>query len=154
MVNEGTNDQDFAVGTSSSNAVINENVLNVKNLERCFNEGIDREMNNNVDTIEDRIQNAILTAVDNIVAPKIELAIRSINTSSVQDATSVIANSERGEHVGIDASFQNVSGNNIVQHVPNGIDETRNNLPDEESELSVPKTRFEQQTHTNHNRAC
>ena len=43
---------------------------------------IDREMTNIVDTVEDRTQNAILTAIDSIVAPKTELAIRSINTSS------------------------------------------------------------------------
>ena len=29
-------------------------------------------MNNIVDTVEDRIQNAILTAIDSIVAPKID----------------------------------------------------------------------------------
>ena len=39
-------------------------------------------MSNIVDTVDDRIENAILTAIDSIVAPKIELAIRSMNTSS------------------------------------------------------------------------
>ena len=58
-------------------------------------------MSNIVDTVEDRIQNAILTAFDNIVAPKIELAIKSINASSGRDVTSVTVNSKRGEHVGI-----------------------------------------------------
>ena len=52
-------------------------------------------MSNIVDTVEDRIQNANLTAIDNIVAPKIELAIRSINASSGRDTTSVSASSER-----------------------------------------------------------
>ena len=92
MVNEGTNDRDFTVGTSSNNIAINESTVNVKTLEKCFNERIDREMSNVVDTVEDRIQNAILTAIDNIVALKIELAIRSINASSGRDATSVTAN--------------------------------------------------------------
>ena len=82
MVSEGTNDRDFTVGTSSNNIAINESTVNVKTLERCFIERIDREMSNIVDTVEDRIQNAILTAIDNFVAPKIELAIRSINASS------------------------------------------------------------------------
>ena len=82
MVNEDTNDRDFTVGTSSNNAVVNESTMNVKTLERCFNEIIDREMSNLVETVEDRIQNAILTAIDNIVAPKFELAFRSINASS------------------------------------------------------------------------
>ena len=56
-------------------------------------------MSNIVDTVEDRIQNAILTAIENIVAPNNELAIRSKNASSGRDVTSVTAISERGERV-------------------------------------------------------
>ena len=149
MVNEGTNDRDFTVSNSSNNTAVNESAVNVKTLERCFNERIDREMSNVVDTVEDRIQNAILTAIDNIVAPKIELAIRSINASSGRDVTSVTANSERGERVGINASFENASENNILR-VSNVNDETRQNIPDEVSELSVPGTRFDRQPQTDH----
>ena len=97
VVNEGTNDRDFTVGTSSNNKTIIESTMNVKTLERCLNERIDREMIDIVDTVEDGIPNAIVTAIDNIVAPKIELAIRSINASSGRDVTSVTANSERGD---------------------------------------------------------
>ena len=100
VVNEGTNDQDYTVGTSNVSSIVNENALNVKTSERCFIERIDRKMNNIVETVEDRIQNAILTAIDNIVAPKIELSIKSINASSGRDMTSVSANSERKEHTG------------------------------------------------------
>ena len=77
VVNKGTNDRDFTVSTSSNNTAVKESTVNVKTLERCFNKKTDREMSNIVDTVEDRIQNAILTAIDNIVAHKIELAIRS-----------------------------------------------------------------------------
>ena len=124
VVNEGTNDRDFTVGTSSNKAAINENVVKVKTLERCFNERFDKEMSNIVDSVEDRIQIAILTAIGNIFAPKTELAIRSINESSGRDVTRVTANSERREHVGINASFEN--------------------------ELSVPETHLDRQTHTHH----
>ena len=150
VVNEGTNDQDFTVGTSSNNSVGIGNTMNVKTLERCFNERIDREMSNIVDTVEDRIQNAFLSAIDNIVAPQIELAIRSMNASSGRDMTNVAANSERGEHVGINAFFENASENNNIQQVLNGNDETRNNVPDEVSELTVPGARFDPQKHTHH----
>ena len=95
MVNEGTNDRDFTVGTSSNNIALNGNAMKKKTLERCFNERIDRELSSIVDTVEDRIQNAILTGIDKIFAPEIELAIRSINASSGRDVTSVSANSER-----------------------------------------------------------
>ena len=151
VVNKSTNDQDFTVSTTSNNTAVIESTVNVKTLERCFNERIDREMNNIVDTVEDRIQNAILTAIDNIVAPKIELAIRSKNASSGRDVTSVTANSERGERVGINASFENASENNNILRVSNVNDETRQNIPDAVSELSVPETRFDRQTHTHHN---
>ena len=96
VVNEGTKDRDFTVGTSSYNTAVNESMVNVKTLEMCFNKRIDREISNIVDTVQDRTQNATLTAIDNIVVPKIELQMRSINASSGRDVTSVTANSERG----------------------------------------------------------
>ena len=150
LVDESTNDREFAVSTSSINITVNESTANVKTLERCFNERIDKEMNNIVDTVADKKQNAFLTAIDNIIAPKIELAIRSINASSGRDMTSVTANSERGEYVGINASFENASGNNNTLHVSNVNDETRHNIPDEVSELSSPEAHFGGQAHTHH----
>ena len=124
--------------------------MNVKTSERCFNERIDREMSSIVDTVEDRIQNAILTAIDNIVVPKIGIAIGSINASSGRDASSVKANSERGEHLVISASFENASGNNNVLNVSNVNDGTLHNISDEVSELSVPETHFYRQTLIHH----
>ena len=150
VVNESTDDRDFTVGTSNNDSVVNGNAMSVKTLERCFNERIDREMSNIVDTVEDRIQNAILTAIENIVAPKIELAIRSINASSGRDATSVSINSERRERVGINASFENASKNNDTLDASNVNDETRHNNPDEVSQLSVPETPFDRQARTHH----
>ena len=91
VVNEDTNDRVFTVGTSSNNSAINENAMNAKTLEGCSIERIDREMSKNLDTVGDRIQNAVLTAIDSIVAPKIELAIRSINASSGRDVTTLVA---------------------------------------------------------------
>ena len=43
MVNEGTIDRTYTVGTSSNNKVVNESTVNVKTLEWCFNERIERE---------------------------------------------------------------------------------------------------------------
>ena len=150
VVNEGTNDQDFTVGTSNVSSIVNGSVANVKTWERCFNERIDKEIANIVDTVEDRIQNAILTAIDNIIAPKIELGIRSINASSGRDVASVSVNSERREQVGISAPFESASGSNDTLGISKVNDETRNNFADEVSELSVPETHFDRQSHTHH----
>ena len=99
-------------------------MVDAKTLERCFNELIDREMGNIIDTAKDRIQNAILTAFDSNITPKSELAIRSINASSGRDAISITANSERGERIGITASLKNVSERNNTLHVLKTNDET------------------------------
>ena len=64
--------------------------------------------------------------------------------------TSVSANSERREHVGINAPFENATGNNDTLDVSNVNDETRHNIPDEVSGLSVPETHFGRQPHTHH----
>ena len=150
VVNENTNDQDFTVGTSNISTAMNKNAMTVKTLERCFNERIDREMNNFVDMVEDRIQSAILAAIHNIVAPKIELSIRSLNAFSGRDVTSVSANSECKEHAGIGASFENASENNNTIGVTSLNDEARRNSQDGASELSVPGTQFDRQSHIHH----
>ena len=63
VANEGTIDRGFTVGFSSINIANIESTKNLKTLERCFNERVDKEMSNIVDTFEDRIQNATLTAL-------------------------------------------------------------------------------------------
>ena len=73
-----------------------------------------------------------------------------MNASSGRDATSVSASLERREHVGINAPFENASENSNILRVSILNDETRQNIPDEVSELSVPETRFDRQPHTHH----
>ena len=129
-VNVGTADQEFTFGNSNSNLATNENLVNVKTLERFFIERIDKQKGDIVDTVEDKIQNAVLTVIDSIITPKIELAFRSITAFSGRDATSVMVSSERGEHIGITATFGNISQSNNTAHVFNTNDDTRNNIPD------------------------
>ena len=149
-VNEATSDQEFTVGNSDGGETVNGNVANVKTSERCFNERIDMEMGNFVDTVEDRFQNPILTGTDSIITPKIKLAIRPLNASSGREGTSVTASSARGEHKWITASLENVSGRNNTLHVLNINDETRNKLLIEVSDLSVPDTHFDRKPQTHH----
>ena len=54
VADESTNDRGFTVGTSSRNSANNENAMNVKTLEMCFSERIDREMSNIVDAVKKR----------------------------------------------------------------------------------------------------
>ena len=93
-------------------------------------------MGNIVDTVEGRIQNAMLTEIDNLRTRKIEFLVRSINSSSEQDAASVTANSEREECIRNTASSEIVSERNNTFHALNTNDETLGDIPEEVSELS------------------
>ena len=105
-------------------------------------------MGNIGDTFEDRILNAILTAIDNIITPRIELADRPRKTLSGQNVASVMGNLERGEPVEITASFDTLSERNNIFHESGVNDETRRNAPDEVSDLSVSGTHFDRQSRT------
>ena len=102
---------------------------------------------NSVDTIEDRIQYAILTAIDSIIDPEVELGNSSMNACSGQDATSVTANSECEEHKGITATFEEVSEGNDSIHVCSTIDETQHYISVNLGKLSVPGTIFHRLPH-------
>ena len=72
-------DQEFIVNNGLSNLAANENLVNVRTFETCFYQRIDMGMANIVDMVEDRTEDAILSANDCFITPKIELAIRSKN---------------------------------------------------------------------------
>ena len=95
---EFTGYQEFINDKHFSKLSFKENSVYVKTPEICLIKGIGREMGINVDNVEDRIQNAILTAIDDNITPKIELAIRSQIASCGRNATSSSVNSERGQH--------------------------------------------------------
>ena len=146
VVIEGTADQEFTIKNPGSTFAANENLGNVKTLERCFIEKIDKKTGIIVDTIEYRIQKVFSTAIDTIFTPKIGLGVNSLKASSERDATNVMANSERGECIGITFPFENISERNNTLHVVKTNAETQNNIPDEVSELSVPGTHFDRHT--------
>ena len=125
--------------------------MNVQVLERSFTDRILLEMSNVVEMVENRIQSAILTTVDNFVTPIFESAVRSINASSA----SVTANLEPGKPLVITASFENISNRIKTFHGLNANDETRGSIPFPELEavFSVPRTHFDRQSPTRHSNA-
>ena len=103
-------------------------------------------MDNVVDTVKHKIQNAI----DSLITTKIELAVGLIYASFGRDATSVTANTERGEYEGIFVSFENVFERNDTLQVFNVNDENQTNIPEDVSELSVSVTLSDRQPHIHH----
>ena len=105
-------------------------------------------MGNNVDTVEEKIQNAILTTIVIVSTPTAEIAFRLRNASSGRDATNVTSNSERAECMRITASSENVSERNNTFRVLKTNVEARNIVPDEVREVTNSGINFDQQPHT------
>ena len=54
-----------------------------------------KAFDNAVLTVENRMNDGILTAMDNVVNPRVEMAVRSITVSSGQGTSSMIQNPDR-----------------------------------------------------------
>ena len=54
-ISEGTGDHEHTVDNPGSNLTANENFVNVRTLERCFNGGIHRENRSIVDLVENGV---------------------------------------------------------------------------------------------------
>ena len=101
VVNNSLADREFSFKFNDHLAVTIENTVVVQTMLITLTARTAREMGNAVETVEDRIQNAILAAMDNVITPRIELALRSLDASSGQEAASVTSTLDRREQVGL-----------------------------------------------------
>ena len=124
-------DWELTINNNNSPSIANENAMDVQMLEKNITDGITREKSNVVETVEGMIQNAILSAMDNNITVRIELALRSMNASSGRDVASVTANSERGEQVRVCAFYKIVPESNSSFRQLSLTDETGRCSPDE-----------------------
>ena len=121
-VHSGVIDPEFTTGNINRLVSTNENAIDFQILETSPSYRMVREI---ISALDSMIHNAILTDVDNFTTPGFELAIGSMNASSGQDITSVIANSEGEARIGIITSSENVSDRNNIFHEFNISDDYR-----------------------------
>ena len=75
-VNGTQADREFTVHNFDNLVVANKNTVDVQGLKRSLTDGIAREMGDNVKSVEDRMQNTILEALDNYITTWFELSVR------------------------------------------------------------------------------
>ena len=76
-------------------------------------------------TVENRVHEAILTAMESLVIPGVEIAIKSVNASSGRDADSVVPDPDQRDFSGNIESLQMIASNRINSNTDlNKIDET------------------------------
>ena len=90
-------------------------------------------------------------AIDNGIIARKKLASMSIEASSGPvDSISVKVNSEPGQRIGITPSLEIVYERKNTLHVLKINVETRINIPEKVSQLSVPGTHFDKEPRTHH----
>ena len=147
-INNNLADQAFTANKITTAELANENIVDVQTLGISLTDKIFRQMGIIAQAVEDRIQSAFLTAMNNFVITRIWSAVRSLNASSGQDLASIAAISEQ---IGIIVSFANLSDKSITFHESNIVIETRGYSSRESSKFPVPETHFDGQSHTHHN---
>ena len=62
----------------------------MQTVERSITDIMYCEVDNNVGTVKTRVHEAIVAAVDNLVIPRVELAIKSVSAASGWDTGGVV----------------------------------------------------------------
>ena len=80
-------------------------------------------------TVETRVQDGVLTAMENLVIPRVELAMKSTNASFGRNAVGNVLEPDRRDSSGKIEGLQMTTSSRINLHTDlNRIDETRGNI--------------------------
>ena len=146
-----TTDSDLASNATKGLAQVSNSQLDMHTFEENFVGKVQSEIDSVLTTVESRIQDAALLAIENLVIPRVELATKSINASSGRSVYGIVLDPDRKDFSGNTESLKMAASSSINSHKDlNRIDETRGNITIEGSDLLVNEKNFDRQTHTHH----
>ena len=103
-------------------------------------------------TFESRIQDTVLTAIESLVTPRVELAMKSTKESSGRCVDGNVLEPDHRDFSGKIEGLKKAASSRINSHTDsNKIDETRGYITVEEGYLLVNDKNIDRQTHTHHN---
>ena len=112
----------------------------VHTLEENIVSKVRREGDNVMTSVETRVQDAILTAIKNLVIPKVELAMKSANAPSGRSVDGIVLERDQRDFLGNIEGLRLTASSRRNSHTElNRIDETRGNITVEEGDLLVNK---------------
>ena len=127
-------------GTSSDNASnlaqINYPQVDVLTLEENIVSKVRSEEDNVMTSVETRVQDVVLTAIENLVIPKVELAMKSANAHPERSFDGNVLEPDQKDFLGNIEGLQMTGSGRINSDTDlNRIDETRGNITVEEGDL-------------------
>ena len=111
--------------------------------EKNFTDGVTSEVDSVMTTVETRLHDAVLTAIESLVVFRIELAMKKVNASSARDIDSVVSDPDQRDFSGkIDGLQMDASARKNSKTDLKKIDETRGIFTVEVGDLSVNERNF------------
>ena len=97
--------------------------------EKQISDKVRIEIGSAITMVENRVKGAILTALEVLFSPRVELVMKSVNESSRRDADGVLLDPDRKDFSGKVKGFLTTASSRFVSNTDlEGIDETRDNL--------------------------
>ena len=130
------------------NARQNQLIVTGSNIDGIFRKVVD----NAVMTVKNRMHDAILTEMDTLVLPRVEMAVRSITGSSGHGPTSIVQNPGRRDFIGNTENtlLRSVSGRLDLNFDQDKIDDTRDIENFENGDFPALRPKYDPQAHAHH----
>ena len=141
-----------AYSNNASNPTqINYPQLDVHTLEENIVNKVRSEVDILMTSVETRVQDAVLTAIEKSLIPRVKLAVRSANAPSERSVDCNVLEIDQRDFLGNIGGPRMTASSRTNSHRDfNRIDETPGNITVEESELSVNETIIDRQTNNHH----
>ena len=139
-------------GISSNNMTgpiqVNSPQVYMHTLEENIVSKVRSKLDNVMTTVETRVQDAVLTAIENSVSPRVVLAMKSASASSGRNVEGNVLEPDERDFSGNIEGLQRIASHRLNSRTDlNRIDETRGNITVEESDLLVNERNIDRQTH-------
>ena len=108
-------------------------------------------MDNVMTSVEAGVQDAVLTTIENLVIPRVEVAMKSSIAPSERSVGGNVIEPDQRDFLGNTEGLQMTVSSRINSHKDlNRIDETHSNIIVEEGDLLVNKKSIDRQTYAHH----
>ena len=97
------------------------------------------------------VQDAVLTAIENLVTPRVELAMKSANAHSERNVDGNVMEPDQRDFLSNIEGLRTTASSRINSHTDlNRIDETRSYITVEEGDFLVNEKNIDRQTYADH----
>ena len=135
-MNEGHDNANFYNANDSTGE--SDSQVDLQTLQKNLSGKVRSEMEKVVATVKTGLHEEILTAMEKLVVPSVELVMRSAGNFSACKPSSVVLGPDQKEFLGNINSLQMIASSRLNSNTNiSGIDESRGNVAVEKSELSV-----------------